>query len=81
MTVTAADIRIAAGAIADGIEHTPFVHSRTLSDICGTEIWLKLENLQYTASFKDRGALNKILSLTARERAAGVVAASAGNHA
>ncbi len=81
MTVTAADIRIAAGAIADGIEHTPFVHSRTLSGICGTEIWLKLENLQYTASFKDRGALNKILSLTARERAAGVVAASAGNHA
>jgi len=81
MTVTAADIRVAAGAIADGIERTPLVHSRTLSDICGTEIWLKLENLQYTASFKDRGALNKILSLTARERAAGVVAASAGNHA
>ena len=81
MTVTAPDIRIAAGAIADGIERTPFVHSRTLSDICGTEIWLKLENLQYTASFKDRGALNKILSLTEQERSAGVVAASAGNHA
>lgn len=81
MTVTPADIRAAALAIADGVERTPFVHSRTLSEICGTEIWLKLENLQYTASFKDRGALNKILSLTAPERAAGVVAASAGNHA
>tara|TARA_R110002110_G_scaffold1284_7_gene5283 strand:- start:7525 stop:8751 length:1227 start_codon:yes stop_codon:yes gene_type:complete len=81
MTVTAADIRAAAIAIADGIERTPFVRSRTLSDICGTEIWLKLENLQYTASFKDRGALNKMLSLTEEERAAGVVAASAGNHA
>jgi threonine dehydratase len=81
MTVTANDIRAAASAIADGIERTPFVHSRTLSEICGTEIWLKLENLQYTASFKDRGALNKILSLSAQERDAGVVAASAGNHA
>jgi threonine dehydratase len=81
MTVTAANIRAAASAIADGIERTPFVMSRTLSEICGTEIWLKLENLQYTASFKDRGALNKILSLSETERAAGVVAASAGNHA
>ena len=81
MTVTAADVRAAAHAIANGIERTPFFHSRTLSDICGTEIWLKLENLQYTASFKDRGALNKMLSLTEQERSAGVVAASAGNHA
>ena len=81
MTVTAADIRQARSRIADGIERTPFVHSRTLSEICGTEIWLKLENLQYTASFKDRGALNKLLSLDDSERKAGVVAASAGNHA
>lgn len=81
MTVSAADIRVAAAAIADGVERTPFVQSRTLSEICGTEIWLKLENLQYTASFKDRGALNKILSLTKAERGSGVVAASAGNHA
>lgn len=81
MTVTAEDVRAAALSIADGVERTPFVQSRTLSEICGTEIWLKLENLQYTASFKDRGALNKILSLTDTERAAGVVAASAGNHA
>jgi threonine dehydratase len=81
MTVSAEDITEAARTIASGIERTPFVHSRTLSDICGTEIWLKLENLQFTASFKDRGALNKILSLSDAERAAGVVAASAGNHA
>lgn len=81
MTVSVADIRSAADAIADGVVRTPFVHSRTLSEICGTEIWLKLENLQFTASFKDRGALNKILSLSENERRAGVVAASAGNHA
>lgn len=81
MTVSAQDIRTAAAKIADGIVRTPFVHSRTLSEICGTEIWLKLENLQFTASFKDRGALNKILSLSKDERSAGVVAASAGNHA
>lgn len=81
MTVSPADIRAAADAIADGIVRTPFVHSRTLSEICGTEIWLKLENLQFTASFKDRGALNKIKSLSEDERTAGVVAASAGNHA
>ena len=81
MTVSAQDIREAHLRIADGIERTPLVHSRTLSEICGAEIWLKLENLQYTASFKDRGALNKLLSLDDAERAAGVVAASAGNHA
>ena len=81
MTVSADHIRAAATAIAGGIEKTPFVHSHTLSDICGTEIWLKLESLQFTGSFKDRGALNKLLSLSENERAAGVVAASAGNHA
>ena len=81
MTVSADDIRTAHARISDGIERTPFVHSRTLSEICGAEIWLKLENLQYTASFKDRGALNKLLSLAAVEKTAGVVAASAGNHA
>ncbi|MGB0629468.1 MAG: threonine ammonia-lyase [Alphaproteobacteria bacterium] len=81
MTVSADDIRAAHTRISDGIERTPLVHSRTLSDICGAEIWLKLENLQYTASFKDRGALNKLLSLDDREKTAGVVAASAGNHA
>ncbi len=56
-------------------------HSRTLSAIAGCDVWLKFENLQFTASFKERGALNKLLSLTEAERAAGVIAMSAGNHA
>lgn len=60
---------------------TPFTHSRTLSDMLGAEIWLKFENLQFTASFKERGALNRMLALTADERAKGVLAVSAGNHA
>jgi threonine dehydratase len=60
---------------------TPFTLSRTLSDIFGAEIWLKFENLQFTASFKERGALNRMLTLTAEERAKGVIAVSAGNHA
>jgi threonine dehydratase len=60
---------------------TPCRHSRTLSEISGCEVWLKFENLQFTASFKERGALNKLLSLTEGERAGGVIAMSAGNHA
>ena len=75
------DIRAAADAIRDAVERTPTHHSRTLSKIAGCEIHLKFENLQFTASFKERGALNKLLSLTAEERARGVVAMSAGNHA
>jgi len=55
--------------------------SRTLSEIIGAEIWLKFENLQFTAAYKERGALNKLLQLTEEERARGVIAASAGNHA
>ena len=55
--------------------------SRTLSEIIGAEIWLKFENLQFTAAYKERGALNKLLQLTPEERARGVIAASAGNHA
>jgi threonine dehydratase len=55
--------------------------SRTLSEITGAEVWLKFENLQFTASFKERGACNFLLQLTPEERALGVVAASAGNHA
>jgi threonine dehydratase len=61
--------------------NTPFTHSRTLSDMLGAEIWLKFENLQFTASFKERGALNRMLTLSESERAAGVIAVSAGNHA
>ena len=61
--------------------HTPTRHSRTLSDIAGCEIWLKFENRQFTASFKERGALNFLLSLDDAARERGVAAMSAGNHA
>ena len=79
--VTIADIRAAAARIAEAVARTPTHHSRTLSKIAGCEIHLKFENLQFTASFKERGALNKLLSLTDDERKRGVVAMSAGNHA
>jgi threonine dehydratase len=75
------DIRAAAARIAGAVERTPFVHSRTLSRLTGAEVFLKFENLQFTASFKERGALNKLLSLSAKERGRGVIAMSAGNHA
>ncbi len=81
MTITLETIRDAARQIEGAVSRTPFAHSRTLSQLCGAEIFLKFENLQYTASFKDRGALVKLLSLTHERRSAGVVAASAGNHA
>lgn len=80
-TVTAADIRAAAARFNGQVLRTPCTHSRVLSKITGAEVWLKFENFQFTASFKERGALNKLLSLTEVERAAGVVAVSAGNHA
>jgi threonine dehydratase len=76
-----AAIRAARDRIAGDVLNTPFVHSRTLSEIVGAEIWLKFENLQFTASFKERGALNKLKALTPAERARGVIAVSAGNHA
>jgi len=79
--VTLADIEAAAKAIEGQVERTPLRYSRTLSDITGAQVWIKFENLQFTASFKERGALNKLLSLSNSERAAGVVAMSAGNHA
>ncbi|HEY4986944.1 MAG TPA: threonine ammonia-lyase [Bradyrhizobium sp.] len=79
--VTIDDVRAAAKAIHGAVERTPTRHSDTLSRIVGAEIHLKFENLQYTASFKERGALNKLLSLTDEEKARGVVAMSAGNHA
>src|SRR5205807_10640113 len=81
MPVTIDDIRAAAKRIAGAVEHTPFVHSRTLSKLTGAEIFLKFENLQFTASFKERGALNKLASLSDAERRRGVIAMSAGNHA
>src|SRR6201995_595148 len=79
--VTLDDIRNAADAIAGQVVRTPMRQSRTLSAITGCEVWLKFENLQFTASFKERGALNKLLSLTEAERTGGVIAMSAGNHA
>ena len=81
MAVSLDDIRAAAGRIAGAVEQTPLVHSRTLSQLAGAQVFLKFENLQFTASFKERGALNKLLSLSAAERARGVIAMSAGNHA
>ena len=75
------DIRAAAQRIAGAIEHTPCVESRTLSRLTGAQVFLKFENLQFTASFKERGALNKLLSLSTEERRRGVIAMSAGNHA
>jgi len=60
---------------------TPFTLSRTLSDMLDAEIWLKFENLQFTASFKERGALTRMLALSPAERSQGVIAVSAGNHA
>src|SRR5688500_2557991 len=79
--VSLADIRAAAKRIAGAVEATPCVHSRTLSKLTGAEVFLKFENLQFTASFKERGALNKLLSLSDADRRRGVIAMSAGNHA
>ena len=76
-----ADVLAARDAIAGQVVRTPCLHSRTLSEMTGAEIWLKFENLQFTAAYKERGALNKLISLDADQRARGVIAASAGNHA
>jgi threonine dehydratase len=81
MSITLQHVREASDVIRGSVMDTPCLLSRTLSDITGAEIYLKFENLQFTASFKDRGALNKLLSLSVEQRKAGVVAASAGNHA
>jgi threonine dehydratase len=81
MTVTLEDIHQAAKNIQGNVETTPLVHSRTLSKMSGAEVYLKFENLQFTASFKERGALNKLLSLTKQQRSKGVITMSAGNHA
>ena len=75
------DIQAAAKVIEGHVVKTPCLHSRTLSDITGAQVWLKFENHQFTASFKERGALNKLLSLGEAERRRGVIAMSAGNHA
>jgi len=81
LPVTLGDVEAAAGVIAGLVKRTSFDRSRTLSDITGASLWLKFENLQFTATFKERGALNRLSALSADERRRGVVAASAGNHA
>jgi len=81
LPVTRADVDAAASAIAGQVLRTPTTVSRTLSEITGADVSIKFENLQFTASYKERGALNKLLSLDDAERAAGVVACSAGNFA
>jgi threonine dehydratase len=80
-TLTLADIRAAADRLHGEVIDTPCMPSRTLSALTGCEVFLKFENLQFTASFKERGALNKMAQLTPAERASGVLAVSAGNHA
>jgi threonine dehydratase len=79
--ITLADVRAAAGRIAGKVVHTPTLLSKTLSAMAGCEIWIKFENLQFTAAYKERGALNALLLLTEEQRQRGVIAASAGNHA
>ena len=76
-----ADVRAAAERIAGQVVRTPTMHSKTLSKITGAEIWLKFENQQFTAAYKERGALNALLLMDEERRSRGVIAASAGNHA
>jgi threonine dehydratase len=80
-TLALADIRAAAERITGAVVRTPTQLSRTLSEITGAEIWLKFENQQFTAAYKERGALNALLLMDPEQRARGVIAASAGNHA
>jgi len=79
--VTLATVQAAAKVLEGQIERTPMHHSRTLSEITGADIWVKFENMQFTAAFKERGALNKLSKLTEKEKQMGVIAVSAGNHA
>ena len=79
--VTLSSIEEARTRIRDSIYLSPCAHSESFSKLTGNDIYLKLENLQMTGSFKERGALNRVLTLTAEEQARGVIAASAGNHA
>jgi threonine dehydratase len=81
MTLTLDDIQAAARRVEGHIERTPCRYSMTLSAITGAEVWVKFENHQFTASYKERGALNKLMQLSTDEKQRGVIAASAGNHA
>jgi len=80
MTLAFEDILAAKDRLQGHIEHTPCRYSRTLSEITGADVWVKFENLQFTAAYKERGALNKLLQLGENVRKRGVIAASAGNH-
>jgi threonine dehydratase len=79
--VTLSDIQTALGRIRESIQISPCTRSETFSELAGNSVYLKLENRQRTGAYKERGALNKLLTLTAEERSRGVIAASAGNHA
>lgn len=81
MTVTFDDVLAARDRIAGQVDRTPVRYSRRLSQLTGAEVWVKFDNLHFTGSFKERGALNRLLQLSPDERRRGVVAASAGNHA
>jgi len=80
-SVTLDDIRAARERISDVIYHSPCPYSLSLSRLCGAEVYCKLDHLQMTGSFKERGARNKLLLLSSEQRQRGVIAASAGNHA
>lgn len=80
-SITLEDIQAAARRIEGQVERTPMRLSRTLSQITGAEVWIKFENFQFTAAFKERGALNRLLGLSEDEKKRGVIAMSAGNHA
>jgi threonine dehydratase len=81
LAVTIETIRAAAQRLTGRVDRTPMRRSRALSEATGADIWVKYENDQYTAAFKERGALNKLLQLTDQEKKRGVICASAGNHA
>ena len=81
LPVSLDDIRAAAARIEGAVVRTPTMLSQTLSEVTGSTIYVKFENLQFTAAYKERGALNKLLLMEETTRARGVIAASAGNHA
>ncbi len=81
LPITLADVRAAHDRVRGRVVRTPTLHSKTLSAITGAEVWLKFENLQFTAAYKERGAINRLSQLGDNARKAGVIAASAGNHA
>src|SRR3954466_5256891 len=81
MTITLADVEAARRTIAGRVMRTPMLPAPKLSALTGAKVYVKYENLQVTNSFKERGALNKLASLTPAERERGVIAMSEGNHA